>query len=741
MAGSRPQEEVTMQVTEPEDARRYAMLYQATIGQAVRGAPDLMSRLVAHTRAALRDLESQAHDRAERERLTGSRRLLNQCESDAVTRFAEELTAAFGRISTLEQPVVLLAGQPHFDQIATMDAAQAEQSVENARVRHAVQIAADQALFELNGLICRLLGLPQAQLERNPLRPAVYVDALAAALAQLPLPANVRQGWLSLMSGALGQELDVYYRQLCTDLRDQGVGAIKPPAAAAAAQGGAAPGDDSPALTFERLRALLARSPAQRALEQSDQYLAASEPAPLASSDTVTDSSPRAFQATVPAAFEAARDMQQLARVAQRLQGQPDVAPGGDPALRAQLRRDAHGLDQSLALEVVALMVDNIRRDPRLLAPVRDLVAQLEPALLKLALVDPQFFSHKQHPARKLLHEITYRSIAYESPDSRGFSGFMEPLQDAIVPLSDGAVTSAAPFDQALNRLMAVWEGPSGQERQQIARAVQALQQAEQRAALAAIMVREVLQRPDAVLVPSRVLDFLCGPWAQVVAQARMTDRAGADDPGQFAATIDTLMWSVQPALTSQDLPALNRLLPGLQERLRQGLAAIDYPQEQADAYLQLFDQLHQRALHAQSFADTEVLPLATLESDSVAAWSDADSAWLVPAEAQASGFIDMPVESGDDATAALDGRLMVGAWVALMIDSTWARTRLAWTSANGTLLLFVDALGLIQSLSRRACEQMFAHGQLRIISSDPVEDALDAVAQTALRNSVDVKF
>lgn len=730
-----------MQVTEPEDARRHAMLYQATINQAVRGAPGLMARLVAHTRAALRDLESSARDRSERERVTGSRRLLNQCEAEAVTRFAEELKAAFGRIAALEQPVVVVAGQPHFNQIAGMDAAQAEQSVENARVRHAVQIAADQALVELNGLICRLLGLPQAQLGRNPLRPAVYVDAMAAALAQLPLSTNVRQGWMSLMSGALGQELDVYYRQLCTDLRAQGVGAIQPPAAVADAAGDGTRSDDGRALTFERLRALLARSPAQHALDRSDQYLPASEPAPLEASDTVTASSPSAFQATVPAAFEAARDMQQLARVAQRLEARTAVTPSDEHPLRAQLRQHAHGLDQSLALEVVALMIDNIRHDMRLLAPVRDLVAQLEPALLKLALVDPQFFSHKQHPARKLLHEITYRSIAYESPDSVGFSGFMEPLHEAIVPLADGAVTSAVPFDQTLSRLMAVWDGPTGQERRQIAKAVQALQQAEQRAALAATMVREVLRRPDAVLVPSRVLDFLCGPWAQVVAHARMTDRTGADDPGQYAATIDTLMWSVQQPLVSQDLPALRRLLPELQQRLRQGMAAVDYPQSQAQAYLQLFDQLHQRALHAQAFADTEVLPLETREADSAARWNDADSAWLAPAEAQASGFIDMPAQTPADAPAAPDSQLVIGTWVALMVDGQWARTRLAWSSANGSLLLFADALGFIQSLSRRSCEQLFTRGHLRIISSDPVEDALDAVAQTALRNSVDVKF
>lgn len=730
-----------MQVTEPKDARRHAVLYQATIDHAVRGAPDLMARMVAHVRAALRDLEGHAHEQRERERLVASRRQLNQCQTDAVSRFAEELKAAFARMAAIEQPMAVEVGQPRFDQIAGMNVAEVDDRVANARVRHAVQIAADQALVELNGLICNLLGLKQAQLERNPLRPAVYVDAVAAALAQLPVSAAVRQGWLSLMSGALGQELDVYYRQLCTDLRKQGVGAIEPAVVAKPAPGAGQPADDDRALTFERLRGLLARTPAQRALDQTDLYHPASEPAPLDLGDSSADVGPSAFQATVPAAFEAAREMQQLDQVAQRLGAQADAALDQDHPMRAQLRQEAHGPDQSLALEVVALMVDNIRHDARLLAPVRELVARLEPALLRLALVDPRFFSHKQHPARKLLHEITHRSIAYESPDSRGFSGFMEPLHEAIVPLSEAAVTSAAPFDQVLDRLMKVWEGPADQQRHQIAKAVHALQQAEQRAVLAATMVREVLRRPDAVLVPSRVLDFLCGPWAQVVAHARITDRSGADDPGQFAATIDTLMWSVQPALTRQDLPALERLLPELRDRLRQGLAAIAYPQLQADGFMHMFEQLHQRALNAQAFADTEVVPSGEAQGDGVARWQDSDdSTWLAPTEAQASGFIDMPVQAAVDASAALGGRLVPGAWIALMVDGNWTRTRLAWVSANGSLLLFVDALGSIQSLSRRACEQLSAQGQLRIISSDPVEDALDAVAQTALRNSVDVK-
>lgn len=137
-----------MKVTEPDEAQRFAVLYQATIDHAVAGAPDLMARLVAHARAGLRDLEARATDRPEHERHTSSRRQLNQFESDAVARFSEELKTAFVRTAAREPVIVPVAVEPHFDQIAGMNAAQVHQSVESARVRHAVQIAADKALGE-----------------------------------------------------------------------------------------------------------------------------------------------------------------------------------------------------------------------------------------------------------------------------------------------------------------------------------------------------------------------------------------------------------------------------------------------------------------------------------------------------------------------------------------------------------------------------------------------------------------
>ena len=394
-------------------------------------------------------------------------------------------------------------------------------------------------------------------------------------------------------------------------------------------------------------------------------------------------------------------------------------------------------------MEVVALMVDNIVRDPRLLAPVQALVGELEPALLRLARHDPRFFTDRQHPARRLLHEITHRSIAFESVESRGFSGFMEPLREAVAPLVQGPVPDAVadPFDTALARLAQLLDDQDAREKRQVDRAVRALRKAQQRNALAATLAMDVLARPEAALVPDAILDFLCGPWAQVVAHARMADRSGDADPGHYIGIVDDLLWSAQPHLTRQKVASLTRLVPKLLAQLRAGLATIDYPAQKTSQFFEVLMQQHQRGFKPDA---TTAQPAQRQGRDALERRQTQlgrESAWIAPAEARASGFIDLETPPAPlPGPVPLEG-LKVGAWVALFAEGGWTRTRLCWVSENGALLLFSDALGYLQSLARTACEGLLMAGKLRLIAEDPVEDALDAVARAAVRNSVDVRL
>lgn len=486
------------------------------------------------------------------------------------------------------------------------------------------------------------------------------------------------------------------------------------------------------------------------------------------------------FASTVPAAFEALSEMRQVDRVVQKLQqrqgtatgpDQADAVHGGVEAVRIAMRRNAKGLAQALSLEVVQLMVDNLARDPRLLEPVQALVRSMEPALLRLAMVDPRFFSDKLHPARELLLQVTQRSLAFSSPQAKGLTEFLGEVRSHLEPLARMHIGDAEPFQQTLEKLNGVWANALRKQEEAQAKVVAILQHAEARNLLAEKIAHKVEKHPDAALVPAVVVDFLCGPWAQVVAHARITQGAGSKAATKYEALISALLWSVHPELTKNNIAKLTRLVPMLLATLRAGVDTIEYPATKTSAFLEELMALHQRAFRAAAKGAGEVvapgatalpdLPVVTHAEAGVGRHAvEEGDPWIAPQEAQASNFMEcldltsaptdalaqpqstllppaitepMPI-SGE----ALDN-LVLGSWIELMSDGQWVRTQLTWASPHGTLFLFTNGFGATQSMTRRSRDKLAAAGHLRLVSAKAVvEGALNAVAQTAMRNSVD---
>lgn len=79
-------------------------------------------------------------------------------------------------------------------------------------------------------------------------------------------------------------------------------------------------------------------------------------------------------------------------------------------------------------------MMANIAQDARLLPPVQQAVKSLEPSLKQLVHHDGRFFTDSNHPARRLLDELTQRSLAFTAETEPGFSRFMRLVTEAVEP-------------------------------------------------------------------------------------------------------------------------------------------------------------------------------------------------------------------------------------------------------------------------------------------------------------------
>lgn len=731
----------------PQSAPLLRTVFRTCVVNAVRESEALMAHLLQATREALANEEAQTRQVAQRDLASDALRLLGQHEAGLVKAYPMALLEIFAEGPADAKARTADPSGMDFGELALVDDAQVQAQVELARAQQQALHTTDATLSELNGLVSAAQGLPRVQPERNPLRPENYIRALQQVVAETGVPAPVRGAWMQHLRALLGPELVGVYQRATQGLRGHGVEPVGYGVAAFAAGGartagpsgrggayaqdvppgqgagygdglaGRAPGWADAAMDCAAQEALLTVAILRQMLAGEDPYGVhsvplASGPQPVGQRAAWALPRGSAAQAALAgqdavAAAEAMHDIAQLERLVGRLaQGHAEPA-SNSVSLGAQ---GAPGLDYGAALgaaeagaQVVARMLDNLAQDARLLAPVQRAVQNLEPALRQLVRHDPRFFSDSHHPARRLLDELTQRSLAFPAEDAPGFRRFMRLVNEVVGHLAGREITSAAPFDAVLKALHAAWEAQEKklQQKRQAQKQEQDVLHAGQREMLARQIAAGIRALPGAEQVPADVLDFAAGPWAEVVALAQVGAGAGnGSDPGGYVALVPDLFWSVQPELVRTDIARLADMVPVLLETLRTGLHTIGHPEDGTSAFLGRLVEGYQRALAAQ---------------EGPAAFQPAHP----PAPQALPGVPPVPADP-EAAPAALPTQpaspFVLGAWIELTTSHRKVRTQLTWVSPQHTLFLFTAPDGSTQSMTRRMRDKLAAEGVLRVL-------------------------
>ncbi len=735
-------------------------VYRNMVQQAAAAGERLVASLF---KAALASLEQRAADTRDlvlRDHLLECSRQLRK-QHDALARaYPQALLTAFARAKASQRFVGSVPAALNFDDLELMDSSQVHASMVLARLQSAAEEASEAVQTELDALVCGLQKMPSVRPEANPLRPESYVAALRSVMQDEGIDESVVVEWLPAMAPSLGQELKTLFPKISASLKAAGVVAAGYAVNAAAASAVRRnPAGDDPTLTVQRLRALLAGemeapAPANRVDQFAQSFDRQFQAAAGAAEEPTTD-----FQNTIPHALEALTEMKQVAKVVQKLEqreaASPSAARPADnslEAVRSTLRARARNQAQVLSLEVVELMVDNIAQDTRLLEPVQSLVRQLEPALLRLSMVDPRFFTDKEHPARLLLQEVTQQSLAFKEEQASGFTQFLQDITGTLEAILAAEITSAEPFQERLGLLRQGWQDRAAARAGDTAQAVEVLQHAESRNLLAEKIAREVETLPAALTASRVVVSFLCGPWAQVVAQARLKKGAGSPEAVKYQGLIADILWSVQRDLGREGIAKLTRLVPRMIPTLREGLESVAYPATKTSAFLESLMRLHQRAFKADAEQGDSILPGTERDRSH---WLEDGDPWVDPEEAKTSNFMGLEEDSRspepepqapllpdlDQALERLahwDQSMVLGTWVEIQKGNEWQRLQLTWASPHGTLYLFTSPFGQTQSMTRRTIDRLVEADKLRLVATGSLVDgAMDAVARTALHNSM----
>ncbi len=822
-------------------------ILQKCFKDASAAAGPALERCIDYAVGVLQEAETKSLKAKQRDELAMAWRELLKLRPVWVAQYPRDVLAAFNtpvdaaRAGAAPAARTLSAG----DKFSLVDDDELVQNIESSRLLQRVLPVVEQVLSELDALMSSAQGLPNVSPELNPVRPDAFAQALRRMIDEAQAEPDTRMLWSRHVGAQLGKELKQIYTEMVDTLKAANVqsasyrvlqtpasvtakrisartdggpaGAGGPGGAGGAGGGYGGMGHEAPPggllgdglpdpeqyydlSNYEISDALFqdflfhGGSNQQQGLAPS-YYASVDEE--LANLRAEPDLGPQ-FQETeppipqeylqMPAVDRPARFVDVLSQLSSQVWG----AYGRSrerAILRTQLKKDATRVGQVLGLEVVRKLVNQVAQDPRLLVPVRESIVALEPSLLRLAMIDPRFFSDERHPGRRLMERVAERSFKYNDEFSPEFQAFFQPVAKAFVALNDREITEAQPFESALQQLESQWLEQDRDEGGQQQQMLQAMQFAEERQAKADQIAWDLSNRSDLDHVPAVVLDFLYGPWALAMAHARMTDKTDAIDPMGLGSVVADLIWSVKTEFTLRQPAKLLEMIPPLIRELRAGLDLLGRDQREDDAFFEALMRLHRPALRlrrAKNRRDAEVESGAVpLDAEALPATPEQRKAkaaalpWLARQDMAAAGFEDTlptgaaqleeelpaPPAPVQEAAGAMDfsldpalaagapaassaeaavedagptpadilATLVTGSWADLYSKGRWLRAQLIWASSKGTLFMFVSHGGQPHSMTKRSCERLIRERLLRPVDAHGVvANALDAVAREA---------
>jgi Protein of unknown function (DUF1631) len=248
--------------------------------------------------------------------------------------------------------------------------------------------------------------------------------------------------------------------------------------------------------------------------------------------------------------------------------------------------------NHDMTLEIVSLLFDYILQDKSIPDALKALLGRLQIPVLKVAILEREVFSHKTHPARRLLDTLARAAVGwYEGlPQSDALYNKMEQAIERIVCEFDDDVGL---FQKVLDDFTAFIEHETAHAEQRAEKSSRSLRTREQ-IVLAKMAVDEELRaRLKGFDVREFVQNFLLDYWRQLLIITHVEHGVGSEPWLEQIAIVDELVWSVQPKTSPEDRRQLSTRLSQMLKVIKRGMVTLEMPVPTCSKFLSMLASLH----------------------------------------------------------------------------------------------------------------------------------------------------
>lgn len=408
--------------------------------------------------------------------------------------------------------------------------------------------------------------------------------------------------------------------------------------------------------------------------------------------------------------------------------------------------RQLNPVDNDL-IDVVCLIFDYILADRQLPEAAKASIRRLQIPMLKVAILDKQFFSSRGHPARDLLDLLAQSALGIDSSDED--DPILIKIDETVQRILDEFTDNVRLFGELKQEFDGFLQARRVHETELLTD-LERRQHAREQLVLARTWVRETLaQHLLGRTLPAVVADIILGPWKDVMLHTYLSEGEDSILWKTQIRFIDVLAWSVESKEIRLDKVKLGNIVRQLIAALRTGLQRIEYPQAEIDAVFAALEPFHLASLHGQHYQQP---PDAEARLNSAIANTEAEYANM-----QASD--DLPCDDrmiledivleGWEADPVLDAindeylelarHLEMGKWVEFLDqDGNQRHARLAWKSELLGEYTFLNwKFDVVTDKSLLELADDLRHGKARVVNDVPLMDrALSSVLTTLMPKS-----
>lgn len=282
-----------------------------------------------------------------------------------------------------------------------------------------------------------------------------------------------------------------------------------------------------------------------------------------------------------------------------------------------QVTAQVQGTQEAGTVSLVAMLFEYILDDQKLSAHMKQLMARMQIPIIKVALLDKEFFTDSEHSARLLLNRMARAATGWQPEEHLEDDVLLDGMERIVTRLNHEFETDLALFDAALSEfddLKAEYDALQEARLSPLVEAEETQFKAHQNQDRARLFIDTLLEGET---LPEDAEHLLKRHWYRLM-RGIYTAHGEGKAWKTSARIARELVWSLQPNIQLTESVRFTKLMPNLRSGLQDGLKALGLNEGERDRLMSAIDEWHQpkhQPLSESVWADQERLDAFTERS------------------------------------------------------------------------------------------------------------------------------